>query len=175
MVQRITEIMEEPAVSRGAFRDGMSRLGSGVNIITSFGPSGRLGFTATAVCSISDNPPSLLVCMNRSSQQNAPLKRNGALCVNALSASHQALSRVFSGAGKVAMDERFALADWSTLATGSPVLADACVAFDCRIVQVLEVNTHSLLIANVVAIHEHPAASSLIYFDRRYHELGKRA
>lgn len=175
MVYKATEPGEEPIVSQDAFRDGMSRLGSGVNIITSWGPSGRLGFTATAVCSVSDSPPSLLVCMNRSSQQNAPLKQNGVFCVNALSAKHQVLSGVFSGAGKVAMEERFRLADWSTLVTGSPVLSDACVAFDCRIVQVLEVNTHSLLIANVVAVHDHQAASSLIYFDRKYHEVGRRA
>ena len=173
MMEKATEPGGEPIVSQGAFRNGMSRLGSGVNIITSYGPAGRLGFTATAVCSVSDSPPSLLVCMNRSSLQNTPVKQNGVLCVNALSAAHQTLSGVFSGAGKVEMDERFRLADWSTLVTGSPVLADACVAFDCRIVQVMEVNTHSLLIANVLAIHEHESASSLIYFDRKYHEVGK--
>lgn len=173
MVEIETVPSEEPIVSTGAFRDGTSRLGSGVNIITSNGASGRLGFTATAVCSVSDTPPSLLVCMNRSSLQNAPLKKNSVLCVNVLSAKQQALSQVFSGADKIAMNERFRRAEWSTLATGSPVLADACVAFDCGIVRVLEVNTHSLMICEVLAIQEHPTVSSLIYFDRTYHPVGR--
>ena len=86
---------DAPPVARSIFRDGMSRLGSGVNVITSSGPSGCLGFTATAVCSLSDEPPSLLVCMNRSSQQNAPLKENGVFCVNALAPGHRHLSDAF--------------------------------------------------------------------------------
>jgi flavin reductase len=149
----------------------MSRLGAAVNIITSYGPSGRLGFTATAVCSLSDDPPSLIVCMNRRSLQNEPLKANGVLCVNTLSSGHQELSAVFSGKGKVEMEDRFRLADWSTLDTGSPVLADAAVAFDCRIVNAIEVNTHSLLIAEVLGVKNGGKNTSLIYLNRNYHEL----
>lgn len=78
-----TELEEDVTASMQAFRDGMSRLGAAVNIVTSDGPAGRLGFTATAVCSISDTPPSLLACMNRRSLQNGPLKRNGVFCERA--------------------------------------------------------------------------------------------
>lgn len=162
----------ENAVSLQAFREGMSRLGAAVNIITSDGPHGLLGFTATAVCSISDEPPSLLVCMNRRSQQNAPLKANGVLCVNTLSAGHQALSGAFSGVGRLEMKERFGRAQWSTIVTGSPALEDAVVSFDCRIVQALEVNTHSILITEVLGIKSGDNVQSLIYLNRAYHEVG---
>ncbi len=168
---QFTELHEDATVPLQAFRDGMSRLGAAVNIITSDGPMGRLGFTATAVCSISDTPPSLLVCMNRRSLQNGPLKQNGVFCVNTLSAGQQQLSGVFSGVGKLEMDDRFNHGNWATLETGSPVLLDAIVSFDCRIVQALEVNTHTIMIAEVLAVKNSSTVTSLIYLNRQYHEL----
>ncbi|WP_198511682.1 flavin reductase, partial [Bacillus subtilis] len=53
-----------PAVEKTEFRNAMSRLGAAVNIITTEGPAGRAGFTASAVCSVTDSPPTLLVCLN---------------------------------------------------------------------------------------------------------------
>jgi len=52
-------------VSREQFRDAMARLGAAVNIVTTDGTAGRAGFTASAVCSVTDDPPTLLVCLNR--------------------------------------------------------------------------------------------------------------
>lgn len=170
-----TELQEDATVSMQAFRDGMCRLGAAVNVITSDGPAGRLGFTATAVCSISDTPPSLLVCMNRRSLQNGPLKQNGVFCVNTLSAGQQELSGVFSGVGKLEMDDRFKHGRWAILETGAPVLLDAIVSFDCRIVQALEVNTHTIMIAEVLAVKNSSQVTSLIYLNRQYHELHPEA
>jgi Conserved protein/domain typically associated with flavoprotein oxygenases, DIM6/NTAB family len=64
------------------FRNAMALLGGAVSVITTDGPAGRFGFTASAVCSVTDSPPTLLVCMNRSSYSNEQFKANGALCVN---------------------------------------------------------------------------------------------
>ena len=47
------------------FRDAMACVGAAVNIITTDGPAGLAGFTASAVCSVTDSPPTLLVCLNR--------------------------------------------------------------------------------------------------------------
>ncbi len=52
-------------VDQQTFRDAMSCMGAAVNIITTDGPAGRAGFTASAVCSVTDTPPTLLVCLNR--------------------------------------------------------------------------------------------------------------
>ena len=57
-------------VSRQEFRDAMARLGAAVNIITTDGAAGRGGITATAVCSVTDDPPTLLVCLNRTSPRS---------------------------------------------------------------------------------------------------------
>ena len=117
-----------PGVERDAFRNAMACLGAAVNIITTEGPAGRAGFTASAVCSVTDTPPTLLVCLNRSASVWPIFRDNGYLCVNTLAAGHEDLSTLFGG--KTPMAERFAAADWHTLASGSPLLDGALVSFD---------------------------------------------
>jgi len=117
-----------PGVERDAFRNAMACLGAAVNIITTDGPAGRAGFTASAVCSVTDTPPTLLVCLNRSASVWPIFRDNGYLCVNTLAAGHEDLSTLFGG--KTPMAERFAAADWHTLASGSPLLDGALVSFD---------------------------------------------
>lgn len=158
-----------PALGKEAFREGMSRLGAAVNIITTDGPAGRAGFTASAVCSVTDSPPTLLVCLNRSSSVHERFTRNEALCVNTLAPGHEDLSRLFGG--KTAMDARFAAANWSTGQSGAPVLDDAVVSFDCRVTSKAEVGSHTVFFCEVLAIECHPVASGLIYFDRAYHRV----
>jgi flavin reductase len=89
--------------------------------------------------------------------------------VNVLGAGHQAISSLFGG--KTAMDERFASASWSSGPSGSPILQDASVSFDCRLSQITEVGTHDVLICEVISLSTGEQAQSLIYFNRQYHEL----
>jgi flavin reductase len=117
--------------------------------------------------SATDNPPTLLVCMNRGSSAYASVTKNGVVCVNVLSARHERLSRLFGG--RIPVDERFAAAAWSTLETGAPALADCAVAFDCRIIDVANVGTHDVLFCRVVALQRSDCADNLIYFGRDYH------
>ena len=158
-------------VDRKIYRDAMSRLGAAVNVVTTDGPTGRTGFTASAVCSVTDDPPTLLVCMNRSSEHNINFKENRVLCVNVLTAAQQDLSPVFGGQTDVDVDGRFAGATWGTLVTGSPVLHGAAASFDCRIVQVTEVGTHSVFFCEVDAVETAPDYEGLIYFGRAYHRI----
>lgn len=161
--------VEPTAPDKAEFRSAMARLGAAVNIITTDGPGGRAGFTASAVCSVSDEPPSLLVCLNRSASVYETFKRNAVLCVNVLGAGQQDISNLFGG--KTSMHERFAAATWQTGISGSPVMQQASVSFDCRLRQITEVGTHDVLICEVLAIHSTTQAHSLIYFNRQYHEL----
>lgn len=155
-------------VSRQLYRDGMARVGAAVHVVTTAGPAGRYGFTASAVASVSDDPPTLLVCHNRSGGANLAFKANGLLCVNTLDAAQQNLSPVFAGMTDRDMDARFAAAAWDTLVTGAPVLHGALVAFDCRIVQVVEVASHSVLFCEVEAVSAGEGQDGLIYVGRRY-------
>src|SRR5258706_320262 len=115
----------EPVVTVGAaaFRDAMCRLGAAVHVVTTAGPGGKTGFTATAVCSVSDAPPTLLVCLNRRSQGGPILRENKVFCVNTLGADGQALADVFAGRTGAVNTQRFAAGSWATLKTGAPGLA----------------------------------------------------
>lgn len=78
-------------VDQQTFRDAMSCMGAAVNIITTDGPAGRAGFTASAVCSVTDTPPTLLVCLNRGASVWPVFNENRTLCVNTLSAGQEPL------------------------------------------------------------------------------------
>jgi flavin reductase len=156
------------AVDLKVFREAMSRLGAAVNIVTTDGPAGKAGFTATAVCSVSDDPATLLVCLNRRSQITPVLQRNGMLCVNVLGAEETAVADVFAGRTGHFMETRFESGCWTVLKSGSPVLESAIVAFDCRIVEIKAVATHNIFFAMVEAIRHRPEGPVLIYHDRAY-------
>jgi flavin reductase len=160
----------EPDVVRLEFRNAMARVAAAVSIVTTNGPGGLAGFAATAVCGVTDSPPTLLVCLNRSASVHPAVTANSVLCVNVLSEGHQDLSRLFGGKTPVA--ERFAAAQWSELATGAPVLEDALVSFDCRIVHRADGGTHDILMCEVDAIKVREGGQGLIYFDRDYHPAG---
>ena len=154
------------------FRNAMSLLTTAVNVITTKGATGVHGFTASAVCSVTDTPPTLLVCMNQSSRSHAHFIENKILSVNVLCAQHEQLSNAFASS-KFSSEERFKLGSWTTLETGSPVFEDALVSFDCHIEQIQEVGTHSIFICRVVAIQQSQQEESLVYFNRAYHQVGQ--
>lgn len=153
------------------FKNAMSFLTSAVNVVTTAGVSGRYGFTASAVCSVTDTPPTLLVCMNKASHSHEHFIENKILAVNVLRAHHQPISTAFSS--KMRPEERFSYGVWTALDTGSPVLEDALVSFDCQIEQIQEVGTHSIFICRVVAIQQNQHDQSLVYFNRAYHHVGQ--
>ena len=160
-------------VSRQELRDAMARLGAAVNIITTDGAAGQGGITATAVCSVTDDPPTLLVCLNRTSPRSATFLKNGVLCVNTLAAGQQGVSDAFSApSDKADMASRFAAGTWTRLATGALALDGAAASFDCRITEVMEQGTHSVVFASVEAVRfADMAAGCLMYYARGYHGL----
>ena len=153
------------------FRNAMSLLTGAVNVITTTGASGRYGFTASSVCSVTDTPPTLLVCMNTASSSHAHFIENKILTVNVLGAHHQHISKAFSS--KMTPEQRFACGTWTALETGAPVLEDALVSFDCQIEQIQAVGTHAIFICCIVAIQQSQHDQGLVYFNRAYHHVGQ--
>lgn len=153
------------------FRNAMSSLTSAVSVVTTAGMSDRHGFTASAVCSVTDTPPTLLVCMNKSSRSHTHFVENKILTVNVLGAQHEHISNVF--ASKLSSEERFQHGVWTELETGAPVLEDALVNFDCEIDEIQEVGTHTIFICRIVAIQQSEQDQSLVYFNRAYHQVGQ--
>ncbi len=97
------------------FRDAMASLSAAVNIITTEGDAGQCGITATAVCSVTDTPPSLMVCINANSAMNPVFQGNGKLCVNVLNHEQELMARHFAGMTGMAMEERFSLSGMRTI------------------------------------------------------------
>jgi flavin reductase len=159
-----------PPVTQQTYRDAMALVGAAVHLVTTDGPGGLAGFTASAVCSVTDTPPTLLVCVNRSSSVGEAFRLNGVLCVNTLTSAHEHISGLFGG--KTPVEERFAASEWTTAATGSPILSGAIASFDCQVESNVDVGTHSVLICRVVGIEQGDARDGLIYFGRRYHAVG---
>src|ERR1700732_5135967 len=149
-----TVVAPEPVISiePAIFREAMSRLGAAVHIVTTAGPAGKTGFTATAVCSVSDQPAMILVCLNRRSNSAPLLSQNGVFCVNTLGASEEKLADLFAGRSGVHLHERFSAGEWLTLKTGAPVLASAVVSFDCRPIETKAMASHNIVFGAVEAV-----------------------
>jgi flavin reductase (DIM6/NTAB) family NADH-FMN oxidoreductase RutF len=137
-----------------AFRHAMRALSSGVAIIACGEGEGRAGCTATSLASLSLAPPTLIVCLARSSSTLAGLREAGAFSISLLAARHQALAHRFSGHSGVHGSRRFDSAQWLTLSTGAPVLAGAIAAFDCLVEEVMERHSHAIVLGAVVSLME---------------------
>ena len=81
------------------------------------------------------------------------------------------MAHAFSGRDQLDMELRFALARWTKLTTGSPILANAIASFDCRLIEVKTIATHLVLFGEVVDVAIGPPRPPLIYVDRGYHSL----
>jgi flavin reductase len=155
-------------VDPARFRDAMSRVAAAIHIVTTSGPAGLAGITATSVASITDEPPMMLFCINKTSPSAARMIENGVFCINTLAPSHEALADIFAGRTGHYLDERFAGGEWTKLVTGAPVLRRAAAAIDCRLVEAKSVVTHFVMIGAVEAAEFGPEGGNLSYARRKY-------
>jgi cob(II)yrinic acid a,c-diamide reductase len=153
------------------YRDAMARFAGAVHVITTDGPAGRRGTTVIAACSVSDSPPTVLVCLNRENQSNDLFVENGRFALNTLPHHHQLLAEAFSGLTGLTQDERFALGEWETISTGAPVLKGAVAVFDCEVIDTKDHATHRVLFGKVTGLRIGDRVRPLIYYDRAYRVL----
>jgi flavin reductase (DIM6/NTAB) family NADH-FMN oxidoreductase RutF len=136
------------AIEPELFKTGMRRLAAGVTIITTKAGGQRRGLTATAVCSVSTAPPTLLCCVNRQGSAHDSILEAGLFAINVLTADDHLLAERFS-ASELG-EARFSVGDWGVLETGAPILKSALVSFDCRVIQTFDGSTHSIFMGEVV-------------------------
>ncbi|MET3559895.1 cob(II)yrinic acid a,c-diamide reductase [Bartonella japonica] len=165
------EIQHNITVSSQEYRDAMSHFAGAVHIVTTNGIQGKRGVTVSACCSLSDDPPTLLVCLMRHNPKNRLFMENGNFCVNSLAGKHRALADIFSRRCNYTPNKDFHRDQWGTLQTGAPSLLDALASFDCRLICWHEHATHYVLIGEVVAIHCNHEKDALMYLNRGYHTL----
>ncbi len=164
-------MLKKSQVEAGLYRDAMANFAGAVHIVATDGAAGRRGVTVIAACSVSDNPPTILVCLNRENEANDSFRDNGVFALNTLATRHEPISSDFSGLTGKSQEERFRQGRWETLATGAPTLADALAVFDCEVVDTKDFATHRVLFGRVKALHVGDDARPLLYHRRSYHVL----
>jgi len=151
-----------------AYRDAMSEIASPVHLIATDGAAGPAGMTVTALASISDQPPTLLVCVNRHSPSTRRFIENGVFSVNALGFSDLALADIFAGRTGEHFEQKFSHGLWRPGKTGAPLLESALASFDCRLIEVKDVATHHVFFGAVEAVSHRKEGASLLYHRRAY-------
>lgn len=151
------------------FRDAMASLPASVNIVTTQGAAGRCGITATAVCSVTDTPPTLLVCINSRSAMNPVFEQNGKMCVNVLNHQQEEMARHFAGMTELTMEQRFLLDGWRDGALQQPMLDQALASLEGEIQQIQTIGTHRVYLLEIKQISLAEEGHGLIYFKRRFH------
>ncbi|MGR4863131.1 flavin reductase family protein [Caulobacter sp. LARHSG274] len=139
------------AAEASDFREGMRRLASSVTILTAQPPGGeRAGMTATAVCSVTADPPTLLCCINRNSASRSTFLKAASFAVNVLASTERELADRFARPMDPAL--RFEAGAWTTLHSGAPILETAAAAFDCSLAKSIDVGGHTIFFGEVQAV-----------------------
>ena len=157
------------ALSAG-FIDAMSRVATSVTIVTTDGKAGRFGLTVSAMSSVTADPPTLLICINRHNPIDAAIRENQVFGVNALRADQRWVAETFAGRPRRGTPYDFQAGSWHIENTGSPLLIGAVAWFDCVLIAAHHVGTHTIAIGRVVASGTEPG-TPLIYGRRSFGEL----
>lgn len=152
---------------RSEFVAGMRKAASSVCVVTTEGPSGRFGVTVSSMTSVSMDPPSVLVCVNKDNFVAAAVLQNRAFCVNMLREDQFNISDMFAGRETTEAD-RFLCASWTKSKTGCPALVGAATVFDCTLAESHAFGSHLVLIGRAVSVVNHPTSPALVYHDRQY-------
>ncbi|HML42679.1 MAG TPA: flavin reductase family protein [Hyphomicrobium zavarzinii] len=154
-------------ISSDTFREAMSRFAGAVTAITTKGHHGPAGLIATSVCSLSADPPTLLICINRSASAHDAIVQQGLFGVSLPSREQAHVAHRFTSCKGA---DRFMADDWTTLVTGAPILRGASVAFDCRLVARYDAYTHTILVGLIqdVVIEADQSKDCLIWYRRTF-------
>jgi flavin reductase (DIM6/NTAB) family NADH-FMN oxidoreductase RutF len=152
------------------FRDTMGLFPGAVTLITTGQGAQRRGITATAVCSVSDSPPSLLVCVNRKTGTWAEIVRSGLFSVQLLGQDHADIAIAFAGAKGVSGLDKFDTGNWTSCAAGQPRLTGALASISCQVSTTTEAGSHSVFIAQIkdVAVVD---GDALLYAQAKFQRL----
>ena len=158
----------EAEVTANDFRNAMRQSTGGVSVITAGKGRDISGMTVTSVSSLSVDPPSLIVSLNRESSSWPLVKRYGFFGVNILTSDQVDIAERFTGKGGLKGADRFAGAPWTTRASGVPLLADALAAIDCEVEDVVERHSHAIVIGRVLDVAVSARTAALAYWQGRY-------
>jgi flavin reductase (DIM6/NTAB) family NADH-FMN oxidoreductase RutF len=154
--------------SEAAFRKAMRHVATGVTVVTSLRDGEPRGITVNALASVSLEPPSLLICINREARSYLFISTSRVFCVNVLAGEQRALAEHFSGKVR---DRQFDDVNYRIDSTGAPVLEGTIAHFDCELAHEYQFGSHSILIGRVLSCAARPG-SPLGYFNGGFHDFG---
>ncbi|MGJ4949723.1 flavin reductase family protein [Bradyrhizobium sp. HKCCYLS20291] len=164
----IVRHMPDATALQPDFRSAMRQLVGGVSVITVGRGDDVTGMTVSSLASLSIDPPSVVVSLNRNASSWPILQRERVFGANLLAADQIGVAERFSGKGGLRGAERFAGADWRKHVTGVPLLVGALAALDCEVEEIIERHSHGIVIGRVVHVDVAPQSAALAYWHGSY-------
>ena len=150
------------------FVRAMRNMASSVTIVATGSAPERSGMTATAICSLTADPPQMLACLNAGSSTSAAILNNGRFSINLLGNQDSALAGHFAGRGGLMGEQRFEHGTWSVGEHDVPILQNAIVSVECRVQQSIAVETHLMIVGAVLGIRGTDSSEPLLYGNGRF-------
>ena len=159
--------MQTP-IDSSQFRRIMSRFATGVTVVTTRSGQEVHGLTCNAFCSVSLNPCTVMVSVAKDARSWPLIDRSRLFAVNILSEDQTMISDRFAGRHRDKDDDRFEGIEWTTAATGAPILAGTQGYLDCRVAQAYDGGTHTLFLGEVVGLNLDDSRPPLVFYGSRY-------
>ncbi|ETR78782.1 flavin reductase [Afipia sp. P52-10] len=174
-MSRLTDLGVAEGVDVDAFKAAMRQLPGGVTIITA-GRDGEIsGMTVSSFVSLSVDPPTVMVSVNRQSSSWPLIQKRGVFGANILAADQTAIADRFSGKGGLHGPARFDGGEWMVLASGVPLLRGALAAIDCEVEHVIHRHSHVIIIGRVLELQTSAGQGALAYWNGRYVAIDNEA
>lgn len=157
----MTAAPPDPALAAD-FKAAMRQLAATVTLVTTFEDNGPHGMTATAVSSLSADPPSVLVCINRAARMHGPTSRSRHFCLNLLAAGQLDLCEAFGARRGL---DRFAVGEWREGPHRLPWLNGNAATLFCAVDEALNYGTHTIFIGRIEQVDVDRDARPLVYQD----------
>lgn len=158
-------------ITQGIFWRAVGARPVGATIVTAEHQGSRAGFLGLSFAHVSANPPLVLVSARHSTSAISTIEASKSFAVSVLPAQSEEMARSFGGAA--AGDQRFSQGEWQRIVTGSPVLADAPVAFDCELSRVIDEEKAKILLGRVVGINFAERPTVTLAYQGGFEDLGR--
>jgi len=159
---------------RRRLRDLMARFATGVSVVAARHGPLLAGMTASAVASISIDPPLMMASIARKAETHGAIVGSHAFAISVLADDQQELAECFARPTTAEKLTGFCGASWEEAETGSPVLEGALAFFDCRLAARHDGGDHTIFIGDLVAAGFREDAEPLLWYASAYHRLSTR-
>lgn len=156
------------SIDQAEFRRVMGHFASGVTVVTVCREGTCHGITVSSFCSLSLEPPLVLICIDQRYSSHEKIQQAEAFAINILAEDGEWLSRHFASRA----DDKFAKVGYHTGESGAPLLDDALATIECRLVDQFPGGDHTIFVGEVLAMSARDEGRPLLYFRSGYHQLG---